>query len=90
VFLVQSQALFVQSGRFSNRSHPHGATRIALDENELATRWGLCVKTLRRWRQTQLGPIFCKMGARVTYLINEVEAYERKVSRFSTFSKAYQ
>jgi hypothetical protein len=30
------------------------------------------------------------MGARVTYLINEVEAYERKVSRFSTFSKAYQ
>ena len=24
--------------------------RIALDENELAARWGLSVKTLRRWR----------------------------------------
>ena len=87
---MQNQAISVQSGRFPDRSHSHGATRIALDENELATRWGLSVKTLRRWRQTQLGPIFCNMGARVTYLINEVEAYERKVSRFSTFSKAYQ
>jgi hypothetical protein len=87
---MQNQALSVQSGRYPDRSHPYGSTRIALDENELATRWGLSVKTLRRWRQTQLGPIFCKMGARVTYLINEVEAYERKVSRFSTFSKAYQ
>jgi len=33
--------------------------RIALDENELAIRWGLSVKTLRRWRQEQLGPVFC-------------------------------
>lgn len=30
--------------------------RIALDESELAARWGLSVKTLRRWRQEQLGP----------------------------------
>jgi hypothetical protein len=86
---MQNQALSVQTERFSNRSQPYGSTRIALDENELATRWGLSVKTLRRWRQTQLGPIFCKMGARVTYLINDVETYERKVSRFSTFAKAY-
>jgi len=65
------------------------ATRIALDENELATRWGMSVKTLRRWRQTQLGPVFCKFGARVTYLIHEIEAYERRVSRNSTSSRAY-
>lgn len=64
--------------------------RIALDENELAIRWGLSVKTLRRWRQEQLGPVFCKLGARVTYLISEVEAFERRVSRFSTFARAYQ
>ena len=66
---------------------PH---RIALDENELAIRWGLSVKTLRRWRQEQLGPVFCKLGARVTYLISEVEAFERRVSRHSTFTRAYQ
>ena len=63
--------------------------RIAIDENELATRWGLSVKTLRRWRQEQLGPVFCKLGARVTYLISEVEAFERRVSRYSTFTRAY-
>ena len=66
---------------------PH---RIALDENELAARWGLSVKTLRRWRQEQLGPVFCKLGARVTYLISEVEAFERRVSRHSTSARAYQ
>lgn len=64
--------------------------RIALDENELAIRWGLSVKTLRRWRQEQLGPVFCKLGARVTYLVSDVEAFERRVSRFSTFTPAYQ
>jgi hypothetical protein len=63
---------------------------IALTENELATRWGLSVKTLRRWRQEQLGPIFCKLGARVTYLISEIEAFERRVSRHSTSARAYQ
>ncbi len=64
--------------------------RLALNEYELAARWGLSVKTLRRWRQEQLGPIFCKLGARVTYLISEVEAFERRVSRHSTFARAYQ
>jgi hypothetical protein len=63
--------------------------RLALDETELATRWGLSVKTLRRWRQEQLGPVFCKLGARVTYLISEVEAFERRVARYSTFTRAY-
>lgn len=81
--------------------HPCGASRpihplrarpiprLALNETELAQRWGLSVKTLRRWRQVQLGPIFCKLGARVTYLLGDIEAYERRVSRHSTFARAY-
>jgi hypothetical protein len=87
---MQNQVTYVQSGRKFSRLIPDGATRIALDENELAIRWGLSVKTLRRWRQEQLGPVFCKLGARVTYLISEVEAFERRVSRHSTFTRAYQ
>ena len=87
---MQNHASPVQSGRNSRRTNPLPATRIAMDESELATRWGLSVKTLRRWRQNALGPIFCKMGASVTYLIFEIEAYERRVSRRSTFSQAYQ
>ena len=82
------QAPSVQSVRITRPSRD-GALRIAIDENELATRWGLSVKTLRRWRQESLGPVFCKLGARVTYLITEVEAFERRVSRNSTFTRAY-
>lgn len=87
---MQNQVPSVQPGRNVTRHLPDGAMRIALDENELAARWGLSVKTLRRWRQEQLGPVFCKLGARVTYLISEVEAFERRVSRHSTFTRAYQ
>ena len=64
--------------------------RIGFDEFELAYRWGLSVKTLRRWRQEQQGPIFCKFGRRVTYLLNEIEAFERSVARYSSFTRAYQ
>jgi hypothetical protein len=60
-----------------------------LDEHELATRWGLSVKTLRRWRQEHIGPVFLKLGARVTYLLSEIEAYERRVARHSTAERAY-
>lgn len=63
---------------------------VALDENELAIRWGVSVKTLRRWRQHSLGPVFCKLGARVTYLTHEIEAYERRVARCSTYERAYR
>jgi len=86
---MQTQAPSIESGRNPRRMNPGGVTRIALDENELAARWGLSVKTLRRWRQEQLGPVFCKLGARVTYLISEIEAFERRVSRHSTFARAY-
>lgn len=69
---------------------PPTSTSIAIDENELATRWKLSVKTLRRWRQTALGPVFCKFGSRVVYLRTEIEAFERQVSRNATYERAYQ
>ena len=87
---MQTQVPSSESGRNPHRMNPGGAACIALDENELAIRWGLSVKTLRRWRQEQLGPIYCKLGRRVTYLLHEIEAFERRVSRYSTFARAYQ
>ena len=83
---MRNQAPTVPSGRKLILPPKEDAARIALNENELATRWGLSVKTLRRWRQEQLGPVFCKLGARVTYLIPDVEAFEARVSRYSTAS----
>ena len=87
---MQTQAPAIQTGRNSIRPNRGDVTCIALDENELAIRWGLSVKTLRRWRQEQLGPIYCKLGRRVTYLLHEIEAFERRVSRYSSFTRAYQ
>lgn len=78
---------FSRSG--PSRPTAHTKARLALDEHELAARWGLSVKTLRRWRQEHLGPVFLKLGGRVTYLLTEIEAFERRVSRHATFARAY-
>ncbi|CAJ3062057.1 Uncharacterised protein [Burkholderia pseudomallei] len=86
---MQNLTRSVQTARPSSRANTPPPARLALNEHELAARWGLSVKTLRRWRQEQLGPVFCKLGARVTYLISEVEAFERRVSRHSTSARAY-
>ena len=82
------QVLQRQNDQSKNRSEINIPDRLAINEAELATRWGLSVKTLRRWRQNQLGPIFCKLGSRVTYLLAEIEAFERRASRYSTFARA--
>jgi hypothetical protein len=87
---MQNSISFIHSDRLGRQPVLQANFRLALDEQELSQRWGLSVKTLRRWRQEQLGPIFCKMGSRVTYLIPEIEAYERRVSRNSTSSPVYQ
>ncbi|MBY4833779.1 helix-turn-helix domain-containing protein [Burkholderia dolosa] len=87
---MQNTTPSVQNARTSSWATATPPARLALNEHELAARWGLSVKTLRRWRQEQLGPVFCKFGARVTYLISEIEAFERRVSRYSTFARAYQ
>lgn len=87
---MQRQVSSVQPNRNAFRSPPNSAVRLALDENELAARWGLSVKTLRRWRQEKLGPVHLKLGSRVTYLIEQIEAYERRVSRHSTSCAVYQ
>ena len=87
---MQNQVLSTPAGQSSRRPIVQvSVQRIALNEYELAGRWGLSVKTLRRWRQEQLGPVFCKLGSRVTYLITEIESFERRVSRCSTSARAY-
>lgn len=78
------------SGRRRAAAPERGNPRLALDESEVAARWGIAVKTLRRWRQEHVGPVFLKLGSRVTYLVADIEAYERRVSRFATFAGAHQ
>lgn len=79
----------LQSRRTTRPSRHHETLRLAMDEHELAMRWNLSVKSLRRWRQSGLGPTFIKLGSRVSYLIADVETFERRVSRNSTSTRAY-
>lgn len=47
-----------------------------LNQRELAARWGVSVRTLERWRWLNEGPGFLKLGSRVAYRLEDVEAYE--------------
>jgi len=55
-----------------------------LNQIELAARWNISPRTLERWRWTGEGPRFVKLGGRVVYRLEDVEAYEREQIRAST------
>lgn len=68
-------------------TEPQVNTSLALTETELAIRWNLSNKTLQRWRSDGIGPIFCKLGSRVMYLVRDIQNYEREISRYSTSAR---
>lgn len=47
-----------------------------LNQVELAARLKISSRTLERWRWTGEGPAFLKIGGRVIYRLEDVEAYE--------------
>ena len=58
--------------------------KVAINETELAERWGLSPKTLQRWRSEGLGPKFLKLCGRVIYRQVDIEAYEESCLATST------
>lgn len=48
-----------------------------LNQIELSRRLGVSHRTLERWRWLGVGPKFIKVGGRVKYRLEDVEAYER-------------
>lgn len=55
-----------------------------LNQIELAARWNISHRTLERWRWTGEGPQFIKIGGRVVYRLEDVEAFEANQLRAST------
>ena len=55
-----------------------------LDQTDLAERWNISARTLERWRWIGEGPRFVKLGGRVRYRLEDVEAYEAQQVRAST------
>ncbi len=47
-----------------------------LNQIDLAARWNISHRTLERWRWTGEGPQFVKLGGRVVYRLEDVEAFE--------------
>ena len=51
---------------------------------ELAERWKISPRTLERWRWTGDGPTYLKIGGRVVYSLEDIEAFEAGQRRAST------
>lgn len=51
-------------------------TKLNLNKNELAERWGVSPKTLQRWRTERRGPSYLKLSKRVTYPLEDILAFE--------------
>jgi hypothetical protein len=69
-----------------SRQHDIGAQRSGglvrhLDQQALANRWGLSIRTLERWRYLNQGPAFLKLGGRVLYRLEDIEAFEAAQAR---------
>jgi len=50
-----------------------------LNQTDLATRWSVSPRTLERWRYDGDGPAYLKLGSRVVYRLEDIEAYEARL-----------
>lgn len=55
--------------------------RATFNDQELADHLGISCKTLQKWRSLGLGPDYLKLGAKVVYRIEDVNAYIRRSLR---------
>jgi hypothetical protein len=54
---------------------------------DLSRRWKISPRTLERWRWLKQGPDYLKIGGRVVYRIEDVEAFEAaQRRRLATFA----
>ena len=60
-----------------NASRQEKPTRH-LNQVDLSRRWSLSPRTLERWRWLDQGPSFLKVGGRVVYRLEDIEAFEAR------------
>lgn len=59
-----------------------------LNQTELSDRWNLSPRTLERWRWLGEGPRYLKLGGRIVYRLEDIEAFEMQQLRQVTGSAA--
>jgi hypothetical protein len=52
-----------------------------LTQTEVARRWCLSARTLERWRWLGQGPAYLKLGGRIAYRLEDIEAFEAAQTR---------
>ena len=52
-----------------------------LNQIELSRRWDISPRTLERWRWLGAGPQYLKIGGRVVYRLEDIEAFEAEMLR---------
>jgi hypothetical protein len=52
-----------------------------LNQVQLARRWSLSHRTLERWRWQKIGPPYLRVGGRVLYRLEDIEAFETEQLR---------
>jgi hypothetical protein len=55
---------------------------------DLARRWRVSERTLERWRWLRQGPQYLKIGGRVVYRLDDIEAFEIARSRNANLNQA--
>ena len=48
-----------------------------LNQDQVARRWSLSARTLERWRSQGKGPCYLRLGGRVAYRLEDIEAFEK-------------
>jgi len=61
-----------------------------LSQIELAARWNISHRTLERWRWVGEGPNFLKLGGRVIYRLEDIEAFELEQLRAQSDDRSDQ
>ncbi len=51
-------------------------TTVHLRPEDLSARWHIAIRTLDNWRWRGEGPRYLKIGGRVIYRLEDIEAYE--------------
>jgi hypothetical protein len=64
------------STHHTSRGRQNGATPRHLNQHDLAARWRMSVRTLERWRSQRQGPPFLRLGGRIAYRLEDIEAFE--------------
>jgi hypothetical protein len=63
---------------------PPDVTAHHLNQTDLARRWRMSERTLERWRWLGQPPRFLKIGGRVVYRLEDIEAFEAAQLRMPT------